>query len=166
MAIVKNDYSFCSPPPLSPDPLRNFHFSSPPLFAFYCIWVVEGRTRQRRRSPIIVILPEAAAGWTAMAARRPLLPICERSEEVGSIAVADSIAAAVTNFGHDNYLLTCSRPGKTKSTTAGEGRETIYGDGTGGKKQEGWKSKERNEKPSRTMALRLNGSNRVRESRQ
>ena len=33
---------------------------------------------------------------------RPLLPICKRSKEVGSIA-------AVTNFGHDNYLLTYGR---------------------------------------------------------
>ena len=82
--------------------LRNFHFSSPPLSAFYCIWVVEGgrRTiahhRRRRRHG-----RGRATGRRARGAR-PLLPICKRSKEVGSIA-------AVTNFGHDNYLLTYSR---------------------------------------------------------
>ena len=153
MAIVKNDNSFCSLPPL-----RNFHFSSRPSSFFIASGSPgEGRrTRSagdrnhhcRRRRHGRDRLDDGAA------ARRPLLPICKRSKEVGSIA--DPPDAAVTNFVHDNYLLTYGR----EKQSLRRPRRFMETGGAAKSSREDGKVKRGNSPSSRTMTLSTRGRKR------
>ena len=132
MAIVKNDYSFCS----LPSAISTFHPRPSPLFIASGSRGEGRRTRRagdrnhhcRRRHGRDRLDDAVAAAFAA-----------NLQEEQRSWFDRRSARRRRDKF-RPRQLLTYLRPGKTKSATA----ETIYGDGRGGKKQRGRrKSKER-----------------------